>query len=135
MLLAVIVIFLTMTLITREQVREIGTLKALGATNAQVTIAFALQALIFVIAGAIISMLIYATVGSITISKFFELTIKSFLPVTYQSVFDAAGVKTILNPSNFIFVVLIAIATGVLGSLQGLRAVSKISPKEAMQNE
>jgi ABC-type antimicrobial peptide transport system permease subunit len=135
MLLAVIVIFLTMTLIARKQVREIGTLKALGATNAQVTIAFAFQAFVFVIAGAIVGMLIYATVGSTVITKFFELTMKSFLPVTYQTVFDAAGVKIVLNPFSFIFISLSAIAVGVLGSLQGLHAISKISPKEAMQNE
>lgn len=135
MLLAVIVIFLTMTLIVREQVRETGTLKALGATNAQITIAFALQAFVFVIAGIVIGIIIYATVGSTVITKFFELTMKSFLPVTYQSVFDAAGVKTVLNPFSFIFILLSAIAVGVLGSLQGLHAISKISPKEAIQNE
>jgi len=135
MLLAVIIVFLTTTLIVREQVRVIGTLKALGATNAQVTIAFAFQAIVFVIAGAIVGMLIYATVGSTVVTKFFELTMKSFLPVTYQSVLDAAGVKAVLNPFSFIFILFSAIAVGVLGSSQGLHAISKISPKEAMQNE
>ncbi len=135
MLLAIIVIFLTMTLIIRKQTREIGILKALGATNAQVTIIFALQSFIFVIAGAIIGTIMYITVGSAIISKFFELTIKSFLQVTYQSVFDAVGVKIILSPSSFIFVLFIAIVIAVMGSLQGLHVVNKISPKEAIQNE
>lgn len=135
MLLSTIVIFLTMTLVTRERTREIGILKALGASNSQITVAFAFEAFVFVLAGAVVGTLLYAAIGGVVMTRFFTLTMRSFLPVTYESVFEAAGIRTALDPSSFAYVLLIALAVGMLGSLQGLHAIHKISPKEAMQSE
>ena len=135
MLLAIIVIFLTMTLITRERIREIGTLKALGMSDAQVTLAFALESLFFVLTGAIVGVLLYVAIGSTAMTQFFTLTMKSFLPVTYESVFEAAGMRAALSPFTIVLVVLGALVVGILGSMQGLHVVRNISPREAMQHE
>ncbi len=59
LVVAGIVVLFTMVLVVRESTREIGTLKAIGASNSQVLLQFTTQALVLTLIGAFLGIGVY----------------------------------------------------------------------------
>ena len=68
LIVAGIVVLFTMVLVVRESTREIGTLKAIGASNSQVLVQFTTQALVLTLIGAFFGVGVYLF-GSLAIPE------------------------------------------------------------------
>jgi len=68
LIIAGIVVLFTMVLVVRESTREIGTLKAIGASNSQVLVQFTTQALVLTLIGAFFGVGVYLF-GSLAIPE------------------------------------------------------------------
>lgn len=81
-----VIILLTMIMIVRERRREIGILKAIGASNSRIIFQFMSEALTFTIIGAVIGLIVGITAGN---------------PVTNMLVTNSANTTSTQTASNF----------------------------------
>lgn len=109
----VLVVFI-MVLSTRERIREIGTLKAIGASSAEVVEQFLAE--VFTLTGL-------AAVGALLVSAASAAVLRSTLDVEMQ-----------IGPSTFGLIALGGLAFGALGSLYPIVKGMRLSPIEAMKN-
>lgn len=109
----VLVVFI-MVLSTRERVREIGTLKAIGASNAEVVKQFLAE--VFTLTGLGAS-------GAVAVSVVLAAVFRSALNVELQ-----------IGPSTFGLIALGGLAFGALGSLYPIVKGIRLSPIQAMKN-
>lgn len=107
----VLVVFV-MVLATRERIREIGTLKALGASNLEITKQFLAEvaALIFI-----------AGLGAVVVAAL-------SLEILQQSL----GLATTLDRNTFVLIILGGFAFASIGSLYPIIKAVRLSPVQAM---
>ena len=109
----VLVVFI-MVLSTRERIREIGTLKAIGASSAEVVTQFLAE--IFTLTGL-------GAVGALVVSAVSASVFRSALDVELQ-----------IGPSTFALIALGGLAFGALGSLYPIARGVRLSPIQAMRD-
>lgn len=109
---AVTIVFV-MALTTRERVREIGTLKAIGASNREIVAQFIAEALTLSGLGALGALLV-AALGAPLLREAFEVAVG----------FDARVI---------LFILAGAVAFAALGSLYPVITGARISPMEALR--
>lgn len=109
----VLVVFI-MVLSTRERIREIGTLKAIGASSAEVVKQFLAE--VFALTGL-------GAVGALLVSSAGAAVLRSTLDVETQ-----------VGPSTFVLIALGGLAFGALGSLYPIVKGMRLSPIEAMKS-
>lgn len=109
----VLVVFI-MVLSTRERVREIGTLKAIGASSAEVV--KQLLAEVFTLTGL-------GAGGAVAVSAVLASVFRSALNIELQ-----------IGPSTFGLIALGGLAFGALGSLYPIIKGIRLSPIQAMKN-
>lgn len=110
---SVLVVFI-MVLSTRERIREIGTLKAIGAPDAEIAKQFLAE--VFTLTGL-------GALGALAASAAFALVLRSALDVELQ-----------VGPSTFGLIALGGLVFGVLGSLYPIAKGMRLSPIQAMKN-
>lgn len=103
-----------MVLSTRERIREIGTLKAIGASSAEVVKQFLAE--VFTLTGL-------GALGALVVSAVFAAVFRSTLDVELQ-----------IGPSTFVLIALGGLAFGALGSLYPIVKGIRLSPIQAMKN-
>lgn len=109
----VLVVFI-MVLSTRERIREIGTLKAIGAPDAEIAKQFLAE--VFTLTGL-------GALGALAVSAAFSVVLRSTLDVELQ-----------IGPSTFGLIALGALVFGALGSLYPVAKGMRLSPIQAMKN-
>lgn len=109
----VLVVFI-MVLSTRERICEIGTLKAIGASSAEVVKQFLAE--VFTLTGL-------GAVGALVVSAVFAAVFRSALDVELQ-----------IGPSTFALIALGGLAFGGLGSLYPIVKGMRLSPIQAMKS-
>lgn len=109
----VLVVFI-MVLSTRERIREIGTLKAIGASSAEVVKQFLAE--VFTLTGL-------GAVGALVVSAVSAAVFRSTLDVELQ-----------IGPSTFALIALGGLAFGALRSLYPIVRGMRLSPIQAMKN-
>lgn len=109
----VLVVFI-MVLSTRERIREIGTLKAIGASSAEVVKQFLAE--VFTLTGL-------GTLGALVASVVFAAVLRSALDVELQ-----------IGPRTFVLIALGGLAFGALGSLYPIVRGIRLSPIQAMKS-
>jgi putative ABC transport system permease protein len=109
----VLVVFI-MVLSTRERIREIGTLKAIGASSAEVVKQFLAE--VFTLTGL-------GAVGALVIAAASAAVLRSALDVELQ-----------IGLSTFALIALGGLAFGALGSLYPIVKGMRLSPIQAMKN-
>lgn len=109
----VLVVFI-MVLSTRERIREIGTLKAIGASSTEVVKQFLAE--VFTLTGL-------GAVGALVVSAVAAAVFRSALDVELQ-----------IGPSTFALIALGGLAFGALGSLYPIVRGMRLSPIQAMKN-
>jgi ABC-type antimicrobial peptide transport system permease subunit len=85
----------------RERAREIGTLKAIGASNGGVTIQFLTEALAFTLLGGVLGLVVFRLLGEAVTGRFFALGIGPFLPSQYKPLFESLTVSSHVPGSVF----------------------------------
>lgn len=109
---AVLTVFV-MILSTRERIREIGTLKAIGASDSEVVLQFVSEAFAMSLLGAALALVLAAPLGALLASLL--------------------GVPLGLNPSVVLLILGGSIAFAALGSLYPVIRGVRLSPVEAMR--
>lgn len=109
----VLVVFI-MVLSTRERIREIGTLKAIGASSAEIVKQFLAE--VFTLTGL-------GALGALAVSVAFAVLFRSVLDVELQ-----------IGPSTFALIALGGLTFGALGSLYPVIKGMRLSPIHAMKN-
>lgn len=109
----VLVVFI-MVLTTRERIREIGTLKAIGASNGEVVKQFLAEILALTGLGAL---------GALAVAALFAVVLRA-----------ALGVELQIGLSTFLLIALGGLAFAAIGSLYPIAKGVRLSPIQAMKN-
>ena len=120
--IASLIIDIMMIINVRERRREIGIMKAIGASNGQVMLIFLTQALATSAAGGILG-IAAGYYGSLAMIKLINMLGYSL------------NVKIIVAPQYIILGLVLAIAVGVISSIPPLISITKIRPAEVLRVE
>jgi len=113
------VVVLTMILVTRERRREIGVLKALGASNADVAGQFAGEALALALLGGAVGLAIAAGGGSVLADALVGTT--------------QAGTQAAPDVGTLALGLALAVGFGLLGALYTVAGAVRLRPVEAIR--
>ncbi|MCZ6624090.1 MAG: FtsX-like permease family protein [Deltaproteobacteria bacterium] len=133
-ILAGAMVLFAMLLAADERIRELGTLKALGASSWNLAVVVITESALLAGAGATLATVIYVLAGKFLGLTFFKATFGVYLPGHYgESLLDNMLVSYALSPGLVGTLVLAATLTGLLGSLYALWRVHRLSPVEALR--
>lgn len=134
-ILMIVVVFFVLLMQVRERSREIGTLKAIGASNAGVTVQFLAEAIALTLLGGVFGLTLFKFAGDALTGRLFAIGIGPFLPSQYKSLFESLTVGSDISAQLVVSVALTAVVAALLGSAYGVWQATKLSPLEAMKNE
>lgn len=133
---ALLVLF-TMALVTRERTREIGVLKALGASNLTVIRQFVAESVTLSLFGAALGIALFAAGGSFIADRLLGLSSTSLTGLTgamgSQPVSDVVTFS--LSASYWGYAAALALVLGVIGSLYPAYGAARMRPAEALRHE
>jgi len=130
------VVFFVMILVVRERAREIGTLKALGASDSGLVIAALAEALALCAVGSIVGFALFGLVGSAASHGLFAIGIAPFLPAQYKDTLGATvALSSQIGWSALGLAALVGFAVAVVGSGYAIREILRLSPVEAIRHE
>jgi ABC-type lipoprotein release transport system permease subunit len=133
--LMLMVVCFTMLLVVRERTREIGTLKALGASDAGITVQFLSEAIGLSVLGGALGVTLFLAVGSAAGAWLFTVSIAPLLPAEYRdTLFTSLGVSAGVSPASLGLLGLACVAAAMLGSFYGVWRLLKLSPLEAIRH-
>ena len=135
LVLMIVVVFFVLLIQVRERSREIGTLKAIGASNKGVTTQFLAEAIGLTLLGGLFGLLLFKFAGEALTGRLFAIGIGPFLPSQYRPLFDSLTVGSDISVPLVASVVVTAVVAAVLGSAYGVWQAAKLSPLEAMKHE
>jgi ABC-type antimicrobial peptide transport system permease subunit len=134
--LMVIVVFFVMLLVVRERAWEIGTFKALGASNGGIVVSFLTEAVALCTVGALLSLLLFSVWGGQVAQRAFGLGVAPFLPAAYKdTLVNALTLAPDISPDTFGLLAIVCIAAALAGSAGSMRQIVRLSPMEAMRHE
>lgn len=134
-LLMMMVVFFVLLMQVRERSREIGTLKAIGASNAGVAKQFLAEAVGLTLLGGFVGLLLFKLVGEALTGRLFAIGIGPFLPSHYKPLFDSLALGSGMSPALIATVLFTAVIAAILGSAYGVWQAATLSPLEAMKHE
>jgi ABC-type antimicrobial peptide transport system permease subunit len=130
-----LVVFFVLLMQVRERAREIGTLKAIGASNGAVSAQFLTEAVALTLISGALGLAVFRLAGEAVTGRLFAMGIGPFLPAHYKPLFESLSVGSHLSGPVLLFVALVAVGAAALGSAYGVRQLVKLSPLEAMRHE
>lgn len=133
--LMVVVVFFVLLMLVRERAREIGTLKAIGASDGGVALQVLTEAVAFSLAGGLLGLVLFRGFGQLATGRLFAMGIGPFLPSQYRPLFESLTLTSQLSARLFALVLLVAVIAAVLGGAYGLWRAIRLSPLEAMRHE
>jgi len=122
MAMAAVVLYLMMKRIIEQERMQIGTLKALGFSNAKVVFHYLCYGFIVGLVGGLIGFAMGAAMSGVYLEMFLEFFL---LPELVQP----------LSPMYLVFALAVSLGTGLLGSLMGAARVIELIPADAMRPE
>ena len=133
--LMVIVIFFVMLLVVRERAWEIGTFKALGASNSGIVIGFLTEAVLMCAIGALTGALLFALGGGPLAQLIFGLGITPFLPAHYNTLASTLALTPRFGPATLGILIMAFLFAAIAGSAWSIRQIIRLSPMEAIRHE
>jgi putative ABC transport system permease protein len=133
--LMIIVVFFVLLLQVRERAGEIGTLKAIGASNGGVAVQFLTEAVALAVLGGLLGVVLFWSLGEALTGGLFALAFEPFLSPAYGSLFDSLAVQTGVSEAVLGSALGAATLAAALGSAYGIWQVIRLSPLEAMNYE
>lgn len=134
--LMVIIVFFVTLINVRDRTREIGTLKALGASDRGVAASFLVEALLLAVLGAALGAAIFAALGGLLAGGFFGVAVSPFLPAHYQDALKGVlATSAGFGASSAGWLLAATFFAACAGSAWGLRQIVKLSPVEAIRHE
>jgi ABC-type lipoprotein release transport system permease subunit len=126
-----LVILLTMTLITRERIKEIGLLKAIGASNRDVAVQFFAESFSYGVLGGLVGLATFAGIGPWLGSLIGSSTANLAMGQSQTVEVAAAGI----TPALLLYAIGIAVLFGILGALYPVYKGTTLKPVEAIRYE
>jgi putative ABC transport system permease protein len=147
-----IIIFLSMLMIVRERRREIGVLKAIGASDGMVVVQFIAEALVLALLGSVIG----GVIGAVATTPVFNQLVLASKNATGSGAMSAGTLeigfkagwgafRIVRGASNDLHAtigfgvvfwgLLVALAVAVVGSAVPAWLIARIRPAEVMRNE
>lgn len=118
-----LVVLFTMVLVTRERTREIGILKAIGASNRNVAQLFTAETLALAVSAGVLGSLLYGVAGRLLGAVFLGLVGG-----------EATGaIRYAPEPAALAQGLALAVAFGLIGSLYAVTRAVRIRPSDAMR--
>lgn len=133
--LMVIVIFFVMLLVVRERAWEIGTFKALGASDAGIAASFLTEAILLCAIGAMAGVVLFLFWGGPLAHLIFGLGIAPFLPAQYNTLAGALALTPRFGPTTLGILVAACLFAALAGSAWSIRQIIRLSPIEAIRHE
>lgn len=134
-LLAAAMVLFAMLLAADERIRELGTLKAIGASTPNLALLLVGESVFLAGFGAALGGILYAALGEVLGLNFFKATFGVYLPGHYgDSLMDNMLVSYALSPALVIALAIAAALAGGLGSLHALYKAHRLSPVEALRS-
>jgi ABC-type lipoprotein release transport system permease subunit len=131
-----IVLFFTTLFIVRERTREIGTLKAIGGSDAGLVAQLLTEGALLTVLGSLVGLALFRVWGTAAASRLFGLGVSPFLPPHYKdTLFPSLYVHAVVDAPTLGLVLGAAVIVAGLGSAYGLWRVVSLSPLEAMRYE
>lgn len=135
-ILMVIVVFFVMLMIVRERAWEIGTLKALGASNRGIVAGFLTEAVALSAFGALLGTLFFSGWGGHVAQKVFGLGVAPFLPAEYKdTLVNALTLSPDISPAMLGLLAGACLLAAFAGSAWSILQIIKLSPMEAIRHE
>ncbi len=133
--LMVIVVFFVMLLVVRERAREIGTLKAIGASNSGIVASFLTEAVLLCATGALAGALLFGLWGGPLAQLVFGLGVSPFLPPHYSTLAATLSLAPKFGTATLAVLVAACVFAALGGSAWGIRQIVRLSPLEAIRHE
>jgi putative ABC transport system permease protein len=133
---AAVVVLFTMALVTRERTREIGVLKAIGASDGDVAAQFVAESLALAAIGGLVGLIIFAVAGSALGSILLQRVGGRLLAVTAMgggNPTEALVVNFGLSPTALAYALGVVFLLGLAGSLYPVARAARMRPAEAMR--
>src|SRR3990170_1828867 len=135
LVLMITVIFFVTLMQVRERSKEIGTLKAIGASDGGVTVEVLTEATALTILGGLVALIFFKILGETITGPVFAFGITPFLPSHYKPLVQSLSVSSQISVSGLGVLILGAVLASTIGSAYGLWQVVKLSPLEAIKHE
>ncbi|GAC1405639.1 MAG: ABC transporter permease [Burkholderiaceae bacterium] len=135
-ILMVIVVFFVMLLIVRERSWEIGTFKALGASNGGIVLGFLAEAVALCAVGALMGLLLFSAWGGQAAQKIFGIGVAPFLPAQYKdTLLSTLSLAPDISAAMLGLLAGVCIIAAFAGSAWSILQIIKLSPLEAIRHE
>ena len=125
---AAAVMAFVMILVTRERIREIGVLKAIGFRNSKIMSQFFTESMTLATLGFVVGVLLTLVAGPNIASLFIGASSTSSAPGTSIPLGDFT-----LSPELMLYTLALAIVLGIIGSLYPIMKAIKLKPAEALR--
>jgi putative ABC transport system permease protein len=137
---AAVVVLFSVILMMRQRVKEIGILKAIGASNRQIGFQFSLETLAVSLVGAIIGALITYPLAQKVANMLTSSSTSSAGPGPGGGMFSqvggtVAGLEVAVSPVVFLYALAIAAALAILASVLPTWYIARVRPAEVLRNE
>jgi ABC-type lipoprotein release transport system permease subunit len=134
-LLMVLIILFSMLLVTDERYKEIGTLKAIGASTSDIGKQFITESILLVFLGGTLGTILFKVAGSRIGKKFFTHTFYVYMPGKYgQSLVENIILRYDLSSSTVLLLITVSIIVGLIGSSYSILKTQRMSPMEAIRH-
>ncbi len=133
--LTVVVVFFVMLLVVRERAWEIGTLKALGASNSGIVAGFLTEAVLLCAIGALAAAILFGLWGGPLAQLVFGLGVSPFLPAHYGTLANSLSLSPRFSAATLGILIGACLFVALAGSAWGIRHIVRLSPMEAIRHE
>ena len=138
---AAVVVLFSVVLMMRQRVKEIGILKAIGASNRQIGFQFTLETLAVSLVGAIIGALVTYPLAQKVANMITGSSTSSAGPggrgggMFSRVGGTVAGLHVAVSPMVFLYALAIAAALAILASVLPAWYIARVRPAEVLRNE
>jgi ABC-type lipoprotein release transport system permease subunit len=133
--LMVLVVFFVMLLVVRERAWEIGTLKAIGASDSGIVASFLTEAVLLCAIGAAAGALLFALWGGPLAQLVFGFGVTPFLPAQYRTLAGSLSLAPQFGATTLAVLIGASVFAALGGSAWGIRQIVRLSPMEAIRHE
>jgi putative ABC transport system permease protein len=135
-IIAAAIVLFSVFLSVRQRVKEIGILKAIGASNRTVAIQFGMESLVLSVFAAILgSLAAYPLAKSIGRVLVFAGGGQGGVLSRAVSRINVGGAVINVSPSIFLYAILAAVLLAVLGGILSSLFIGRVKPAEVLRNE
>jgi len=130
-----LVILFSVFLMMRQRIKEIGILKAIGASNWHISLQFSVETLVISVVGAVVGALLTFPLAQ-SVANMMASTASTTDGVRGRlGGSTIAGIDVAVSPEVFLYALGIAVALALIASMIPALYISRVRPAEVLRNE